>query len=411
MNKSVERDNLLSFFNSALESVQGRAAVKKYLHSNRIDSEKIALLAIGKAASSMLEGAVDILGDKIVTGLLITKDGHLGDTEKFENIEYLLASHPVPDERSLFAGNRLIEWLVALPADLPLVVLISGGTSSLVEKLPEGLGLSNIQKLNQWLLSSGMPIDQMNRIRQSISLIKGGRLAIYTAGRPVIQLLISDVPGDDPAVIGSGLFVANESRSGSYGKLPTWLVEMQTRAADSIVRSLSTEQDIKTTVIANNKIACVVVQQNAEAAGYKGCIVSTSLDGDVVSCAAKIMAYVDVADTGCYVWGGETTTQLPEHPGRGGRNQHLALLLAQKIQDKPNIYILCAGTDGTDGPTEDAGALVDSDSIRRGVQEGLEVNSALENADAGTFLAASGDLVNTGPTGTNVMDLVIVLKV
>lgn len=411
MNKSVEQDNLLFFFNSALESVQGRVAVKKYLHSNRVDSEKIALLAIGKAASSMLEGAVDILGDKIVTGLLITKDGHLSNAKNFKNIEYLLASHPVPDERSLYAGNRLVEWLVALPEDLPLVVLISGGTSSLVEKLPEGLELSDIQRLNQWLLSSGLPIDQMNHIRQSISLIKGGRLATYTADRLVIQLLISDVPGDNPAIIGSGLFVVDEKSSEPDVKLPAWLIEMQLKATNSGVTDLSVTQKLQSTIIANNKTACEDIKRNAKAAGYKSHIVSTSLKGDIATCAENIMEYMDAADIGCYIWGGETTIALPDQPGRGGRNQHLALLLAQKIQDKPNIYILCAGTDGTDGPTEDAGALVDSDSIRRGLDEGLDVNSALENADAGTFLAASGDLVNTGPTGTNVMDLVVVLKV
>ena len=410
MNKSVERKNLLSFLNSAIESVQGRISVKDYLLSISVDSDLIAVLAIGKAAFSMMEGAVDILADKIVTGLLITKDGHLGNTELSSNIECLLAAHPVPDERSLCAGDRLVEWLEALPNDLPLLVLISGGTSSLVEKLPEGLALSDIQRLNQWLLSAGLSIDAMNRIRRSISLIKGGRLAAFAGDRPVMQLLISDVPGDDPAIIGSGLFVADGSCSAAFETLPGWLVEMQTQASESVIQDTSTDQHIHTTIIASNKLACEEAKQKASAAGYMSHIVSTSIDGDVATCAEDIMVYLDAADAGCYIWGGETTVQLPEQPGRGGRNQHLALLLAEKIQNKPNFYILCAGTDGTDGPTEDAGALIDGQTIQRGKQEGIDVTSTITRADAGTFLEASGDLVNTGATGTNVMDLIIALK-
>ena len=411
MNKSVERKNLLSFLNTALESVQGRVSVSRYLMAHTVDSDSVAVLAIGKAAFSMLEGAVDILGDRIVSGLLITKDGHLGDTKKLPNIECLLSSHPVPDERSLRAGDRLVDWSTTLPVGLPLLVLISGGTSSLVEKLPKGLGLSDIQKLNQWLLSSGLPIDVMNRIRRSVSLIKGGRLRAFIGERPVTQLLVSDVPGDDPAIIGSGLLVNDDKEISTQDRLPEWLVAMQSLAQQSLSHNQQLGQNVQTTIVASNEIACEAVKQKARSCGYSSVIVNSELDGDVRTCANEIIMCLETAESGCYIWGGETTVQLPEQPGRGGRNQQLALLLALQIQDKPYLTILCVGTDGTDGPTEDAGALVDARTILRGQNEGLDANTALARADAGTFLAASGDLVNTGPTGTNVMDLVIALKV
>ena len=327
------------------------------------------------------------------------------------NIECLFAGHPVPDERSLYAGDRLIDWLNALPNGLTLLVLISGGTSALVEKLPDGLGLADIQKLNYWLLSSGLAIDAMNGIRRSISMLKGGRLLEFVGERAVKQLLISDVPDDAPANIGSGLFIRDGMQTPAPESLPPWLFAMQKKARQSINNPPQSGQVISTTIVACNRTACEVARQEAISYGYLSRIVSTALHGDVEVCAVEIIAFLDVAKKGCYIWGGETTVQLPENPGCGGRNQQLALLLAQKIQHKANIVILCVGTDGTDGASEDAGAVVDSHTIERGSHEGLDVWTMLERADAGTFLAASGDLISTGPTGTNVMDMVIALKV
>ena len=389
MNNSIERENLLSILNVALESVQGRVVVRRFLGTYSSKCESVAVLAIGKAAFSMLEGATDILQERIVTGMLITRDGHLGDANKLSNIECLFAGHPVPDERSLYAGDRLVDWLKALPNGLALLVLISGGTSALVEKLPDGLGLADIQKLNYWLLSSGLAIDAMNAIRRSISMIKGGRLLAFVGERPVKQLLISDVPDDAPAIIGSGLFIRDGMQTTAPENLPPWLLAMQKKARQSLKHSVQTGQAITTTIITSNRTACETARQEAISYGYLSQIVSTALYGDVEVCATEIMAYLDTAKKGCYIWGGETTVQLPENPGRGGRNQQLALLLAQKIQHKANITILCVGTDGTDGASEDAGAVVDSRTIERGRHEGLDVSTILERADAGTFLAAS----------------------
>ncbi len=409
MHNSIERQNLLSVLEATLKSVNGRQAVSQFVERNDVVSQDVAVLAIGKAAFSMFEGAADILANRIATGLLITRDGYLGNARKLSRTECLLAGHPVPDERSLLAGHRLIEWLTALPVGMPLVALISGGTSAMVEKLPPPLTLSDLQQLNQWLLSSGLNIEAMNHIRQSVSMLKGGRLRMYGGVRPVIQLMISDVPGDDPAIIGSGLFIEDARQTGMTVELPGWLRQIQSQARQALVTG-SCNENIQTAIVASNSIACEAARQQATTYGYQSQVVSRVLQGDVHTCADQIMVLLDRADPGCYIWGGETTIQLPEAAGRGGRNQHLALLLARKMKQTENYYILCIGTDGSDGNTEDAGALIDGGTIERGTSAGFDVDEVLRRADAGSFLDASGDLVNTGPTGTNVMDMIIALK-
>ncbi|MFO7602865.1 MAG: DUF4147 domain-containing protein [Gammaproteobacteria bacterium] len=411
MNQTLEREQLLRFYQQALDSVQGRTAVKQYLQQHPLEPEMagaLAVLAIGKAADSMFEGALDVLAPGLDRALLITRAGHLGRRHSQEQVEYVIGAHPLPDERSLHAGDRLLAWLAQLPAAMPLLVLLSGGSSALVEKLPAAVSLADLQMLNQWLLSTGLPIERMNRIRCSVSLLKGGRLLGFIGQRAVTQLLISDVPGDDPAVIGSGLCVPPQDDPPGDEALPDWLRAMQTRAA--LPAMPAQVQLPHTEIVANNQQACERIRQSAVEEGYDSHIVSTTFTGDVNNSADEIMRYLQQAGSGCYIWGGETTVQLPAHPGRGGRNQQLALLLAQRIQTYPALTLLCAGTDGSDGPTEDAGALVDAGTIWRGRYAGMDEVVALNGADAGSFLAASGDLINTGPTGTNVMDLVIALK-
>jgi hydroxypyruvate reductase len=407
---SVKRTTLLGYLATALAAVQGRNAVREYLSQHQLEGDAIAVLAIGKAAFSMMEGAIEVLDSRIATGMLITKVGHLGNAQAFANIETLFGGHPLPDERSLQAGDRLVSWLSSLPPSIPVLVLISGGTSALVEKLPADVSLADLQKLNQWLLSSGLPIDRINRIRRSVSLIKGGRLLKLLGDRSVTQLLISDVPGDVVSDIGSGLFVRPTSAESIDIKLPDWIVRMQEQAQTITAKPFEAKPNIHSEIIASNRIACAALKRAAEQSGYTATVVSTELKGDVINVSQEIGAFLKNARRGCYIWGGETTVRLPKNPGRGGRNQQLALLLAKELQLQSGLYVLCAGTDGTDGPTEDAGALVDGDTVERGYHEGFDVDKALVNADAGSFLAASGDLINTGPTGTNVMDLVIALK-
>ncbi|MFO7594459.1 MAG: glycerate-2-kinase family protein, partial [Pseudomonadota bacterium] len=197
------RRRLLSLYQTALRRVNGERAVEHYLNANPLQGEW-AVIAIGKAAPAMAMGAQRHLGGRLHSGLVITKYGHADPRLYTGNWRQLESGHPLPDENSLAAGEALLEYLAELPVDTPLLFLLSGGASALAEALPEGAGLADLKRLNDWLLASGLGIGEMNAIRKRLSRSKGGRLVRNLRGRRCLQLLISDVPGDDVATIGSG---------------------------------------------------------------------------------------------------------------------------------------------------------------------------------------------------------------
>jgi hydroxypyruvate reductase len=318
-----------------------------------------------------------------------------------------LAGHPIPDAGSLTAGRRLLAELEALPESVSLLVLLSGGTSSLLEVPVFGVGLAELQRMNGWLLASGLPIDAVNRVRKSVSLIKGGGLLTRLGRRPVRVLAISDVPGDDPAVIGSGLLVPEVGlREGLRGvDLPDWLRQW-------VDRGLAERGPLPTSGPRIEILASLATAMRAAAAtgrelGLPVHVHDPLVAGDAARVGRELARGLIEGLSGLHVWGGETTVCLPPDPGRGGRNQHLALAAAIALAGHPDALLLAVGTDGTDGPTEDAGALVDAGTLERAGDAGLDARAALDQADAGTLLAASGDLIQTGPTGTNVMDLIL----
>jgi glycerate 2-kinase len=341
------------------------------------------LAAVGKAACAMAAGAHDALGSRIEHTLIITRDA-AGCTAlaKAAAVEIHESAHPLPDERSLAAGARLLAWVEALPAAAQPLFLISGGASSLVEVLVPGVSLAQLQTLNRAGLEGGIGIEEFNQRRGRISALKGGRLAARLHGRWARALFISDVPHDDPAVIGSGL------------------MGVAAGAADNVQRS----------VIATNADAVAAVAARARALGLSAHAAARRFDDSVTRLAARCAHELSLAATQVCVWGGESTLALPPHPGRGGRNQHLALTVARLLAGHPQLLLLAAGTDGSDGVTEDAGALVDADTCARVALAELDADECLARADAARALAASGDLVHSGPTGTNVGDLIIGLK-
>lgn len=404
------RNDLLDCFQHALQAVNGRECVKAYFRQNKPLEGSFALVAIGKAALAMTDGAVDVFAGQIERGLVICKAGFMdGGCAHWPNINVIESAHPVPDERSLAAGQWLVEFISSLPDDMPVLFLISGGASALVEVLPAGMGLEELQKINTSMLASGMTIVEMNRVRKAISQIKGGRLLNYVGKRPVINLLLSDVPGDDPAVIGSGLLIKSSESQELPGNLPRALHEL-VKNSDEPRLVQPTDVNIQTRIIGSNRLAREAAANRAKQLGYPVRIHEEFLNSDVVELAENIIQQLEAGEAGIHIWGAEATVNLPDNPGRGGRNQHLALLLAERIQKSSNLQILVAATDGDDGVTEDAGAIVDGQTIRRGEQEGMNAMQCITRADAGSFLESSGDLVYTGPTGTNVMDLIIVCK-
>lgn len=394
---------LLELFQAALARVEGGAAVRSALAGNR--PERAALLAVGKAADAMARGAADMLGSGLVRGIIVTKYGH-GDPEHWRGqpVQYLESAHPLPDRNSLAAGERVVDFVQQLPAGLPLLCLISGGASALLESLWPGVDLALLQRANAWLLGSGLDIHQVNRVRLGLSRIKGGGLLRYSGERPVTGLYISDVAGDDPAVIGSGL-LGPPPAAPLPAQLPDWL-----RGALHPLQPAPPAGAVQRRVVASLDHALAAVVATGESRGCPVRRATAPLTGDAVEAARRIVAEISTGPPGLYLWGGETTVNLPAQPGRGGRNQHLALAAALELAGRDDICLLAAGTDGSDGPTEDAGALVDGGTVARGALHGFDAAECLARADAGSLLAASGDLLNTGPTGTNVTDLVIAFR-
>lgn len=407
VNSLDRRTQLLQIYQAALQAVAGDRAVAAWLQANPLEGEW-ALVAIGKAAAAMARGAHQALGNRLQRGLVITKHGHGDPRLDPAGFIQLQSAHPVPDESSLAAGEALLQFLEELPADVPLLFLVSGGASALVEVLPEGMDAGRLAELNHWLLGSGLPIERMNAIRKRLSRIKGGRLAAHLKGRRCVQLLLSDVPGDEPAVIGSGMLVPDTaSEAAAEVELPSWLDVLLQSAEPTPSADAPFFRTIETHIIAGNEQAR---RAAAARAGELGVTVHDHPDhfqGDALLLAERFSDELLGGAPGIHLWGGESSVRLPAEPGRGGRSQHLALAAARHLAGRDNVLLLAAGSDGSDGPTGDGGALVDGGTVRRGEEEGSSAAEALARCDAGSFLEASGDLIETGPTGTNVMDLVI----
>ena len=419
---------LMEGYRAALDAVGGRESVRRRLAVEKVLAPRFAF-AVGKAAAYMMAGAFDVLGERIEGALVVTRHGHAGGVlDPGWPVEVVESSHPVPDASCLAAGRALLGFIDAVPGDADVLALVSGGASALVEVLPEGFAASDLARVNEYLLAAGHPIGAMNRVRKRISRIKGGRLARYAAPRRMLNLAISDVPGDDPKVIGSGLLVAHSSEDLAVDDLglPPWLVEMGRRAPPLAGGDATTRASagcIRTEVIARPADARAAVVAACRSAGIDVVEHPSLLQGDAVETGRRIGREIAQAKPAAHVRMGETTVVLPPNPGRGGRCQSLALAAAMEIGgstgagapvagigEGAGACVLAAGTDGSDGPGEDAGALVDAGTIARGAAAGLDPERSLRAADAGTFLEASGDLVHTGPTGTNVMDLVVAMK-
>jgi len=395
-------------FAAALGSVDGRVAVRRALGA-AAPPDRVWLIAIGKAAAAMTQGALDCLGPRLLGGLVVDKAPPPASFAA-HGLAALTGGHPLPTLVSLRAGEALLAVLARTPPDATLLFLISGGASSLVEVPVVGLALAELERLNRWLLGSGLPIGPMNLVRTAVSRIKGGGLLATLPPRPLRVLAISDVPGDDPRVIGSGLLVPRPDLEAALVglALPPWLREWVDLGLAQ--RWAGSHPGPPIELVATLDTAKEAAAQAARAAGLAVRVHPRFLAGDAAGQGRELARQVREGPPGLQIWGGETTVRLPAQPGRGGRNQHLALAAAQELAGCRDCLLLAAGTDGSDGPGEDAGALVDGGTLERGARAGFDAADALARADSGRLLAATGDLIHTGPTGTNVMDLVLGLR-
>ena len=340
------------------------------------------VVALGKAAGSMTLGAANVLGDRMRSALVITKAGHVPqELAQLSRVRVVESAHPIPDSRSLTAGDVLHDHVRALPRRSQVLCLVSGGASSLVERLAPGVTLEQLQAFNDQALRSGLDIGAINASRSRLSTLKGGGLARLLAPRPTHALLVSDVPRDDPTVLGSGLLHAPGAPA------------------------------VATRVVASHRDARVAAAKCARSLGFEVREHRARFSGDVTVLARRFTrSLLRRSSRSFHVWSGESTLALPENPGRGGRNQHLALTAALELAGQRDVALLAAGTDGIDGASEDAGALVDGDTIARGLEQGLDARASLAAADSGRYLEACGALIHTGPTLTNVGDLVLACR-
>lgn len=357
-----------------MAAVSGYEAVANALSADN-DFNPDLVLAVGKAAVGMCQGALDNLPS--CEALIVTKYDHADEVIRARaGVKVVEAGHPIPDKKSLEAGQMLLDRMRAMPSDSCVLLLVSGGASALAEALPEGMSLADLQSITDEMIAGGNTIGQINARRKETSLIKDGKLVEAFKGAEVRVYAISDVEGDSIATIGSGLGDCHR--------------------ADAAANS---------TIIASNRIAREYAAQQACDLGLNVRLNQESLYGDVFELTPVIADRLGRADPGVYIWGGEPTIVLPECPGRGGRNQSLALALAESIAGLDNISLLVAGTDGTDGPTAAAGGLVDGNTW----SDPEAARLALRNADAGSYLEQHQSLFVTGPTNTNVMDLAIAI--
>jgi glycerate 2-kinase len=380
LNRSLadpRRGLLLDLFRAGLDAVDGRRRVRAALAGGQ-GTAPVSVFAAGKAAAAMTLGAVDALGAQRVRGLVVAPDGAIpAELRDMTDIACLEAGHPRPDSRSLAAGEALLAFAAATTADSRVLLLVSGGASALLEVPAPGVGLAELAALYERSLAERLDIESMNRERIALSRIKGGRLADLFPQARIEALLLSDVPRDDPAVLASG--IADGIR------ISRRLVGSLDDALEAIVRA-------------------------AAARGLTAERGPGRLEGDAEAAARRICHELAIGGADLAVFGGETTVALPARPGRGGRCQHLAVTAARAIAGHPDYLVLAAGTDGRDGASEDAGAIVDGESIERASDAGLDPAAMLAAADSGALLEATGDLLHTGPTGTNVGDVVLALR-
>lgn len=371
------RSLLLDLFRAALAAVDGRRRVRAAL-APAADAAPVTALAVGKAAAAMMQGALDALGDGITRALVVAPDdGSAQPLAGHPAVRCLAGSHPLPDERSLLAGEAMLEFAAATPPGSRVLLLVSGGASALAEAPAAGVTLEVLRGLTASALAAGTDIEALNARRRQLSRIKGGRLVERFRGCEVRGLLLSDVPRDDPAVAASGLLDSPACRVTFVGRLAD--------ALEAAVRA-------------------------ARARGLEAALAPQRLAGEAGEAARRICHELATIPQPLLVAGGETVVRLPARPGRGGRCQHLALAAARLIAGHPEFLLLAAGTDGRDGASDDAGALVDGGTEARIAEAGLDAAAGLAAADAGTLLEAAGDLIYTGATGTNVGDIVLALR-
>lgn len=403
------KKDALDIISCAIRAADPYDSTKKILNElKKKVCGKLTVFSIGKAAVPMAAAAQDVFGDEIKTGLLITKYGHCGNfrSDFFEMIE---SAHPVSDENSVLAAEKALDIAESLKENDVLIVLLSGGGSALMEK--SVLPSETQREITRKLLARGAEIDEINAIRRRISLVKGGRLAAAAYPAKVITVALSDVLNNDKSVIASGITVREPLTKSDFEKIANkYLPEY----ADKFSGILS--DDVRPKIndggfffAGDINSLCSAAEKRAQELGYNIADSSRRLTGEASDTAASLIAdSLKHSGKNAFVYGGETTVTL-KGSGLGGRNQEMALRAAIELRGKENIVFASVGSDGTDGPTDAAGGIVDGNTYGEMENAGIAPEAELENNNSYYALKAVDALVVTGPTGTNVNDLTLIL--
>jgi glycerate 2-kinase len=388
----------------------------------------IFITGCGKAAARMALAIEDLLGDRVAGGVVVVKYGYDLPLQRIKVVE---AGHPIPDEAGVDGARQIVELAQAADENDLVLFLISGGGSALFPGPADGLALADKQWTTQMLLQSGATIQEINAVRKHISKLKGGRFAKLVAPAQLVSLILSDVVGDSLEAIASGPTVGDATtyadcleiiqRYELREKVPHSVVDLLERGARGAVDETPKPSDavfqkVQNVIIGSNQTALKAAKLQAEILGYHTQILSSSIEGESRTVARSHTALVkEIALTdkpvrrpACVISGGETTV-IVRGDGLGGRNQEFALAAAVQIDGLDGAVVLSAGTDGTDGVTDAAGGIVDGSTIQRGRAKGLDATAFLTRNDSYHFLKATDDLLITGPTFTNVMDLQVML--
>jgi glycerate 2-kinase len=425
MTSKLLRRHALSIFRASLDAADPAAAVERRLREKNYSKfRNIFVIGAGKAGASMAQATERVLGRRITAGLINVKDGHLA---KLRRIELNECGHPLPDERGA-AGARGIAQIAAAagPGDLVLC-LVSGGASALLPLPAEGITLEEKQSVTRLLLASGANIHEINAVRKHLSLIKGGQLARLAAPAAVEALLLSDVIGDDLDVIGSGPAAPDAStfagavailqKFNLMDRLPASVKSRLEQGVRGEIEETPKPGDplfarVRNVVVGSNRLALTAAARKARELGYRTLVLASGVQGETRDIAGMHAAIAhEIVDSSepvrppaCIITGGETTVTL-KGEGLGGRNQEFVLAAALGIAGLDNVVVFSAGTDGSDGPTDAAGAVADGNTLARN----SEAQRFLDRNDSYHYFEPLGDLIKTGPTNTNVMDVRIVL--
>ena len=421
---------LKAIFNQALTVVDPYRLLTEHAEQIRTayregGYKRLIISGFGKASSLMAIALEKSLGDMIEAGVVITKYGHAATRPA--KIEIFESGHPIPDENGWLATTKIIAQLEGADEQTLAACLISGGGSALLVSPCNGISLNDKQRVTDYLLKAGADINELNAVRKHLSKVKGGRLAGIAWPAGVLSLIVSDVIGDrldviasgttapDPTTFADGLSVFDKYRLKK--EVPGAVLKMFEQGAKGEIPETPKAGDkifdkVANIVIGNSSKALQAAKNKAETLGLTSMIIANDITGEAgvagrwLAERARTIQASHPTGPVCLISGGETTVTVSGQ-GKGGRNMELALAFALEIEGQNGITLLSAGTDGTDGPTEAAGAIVDGQTIKSARKKGLHPEKFLRDNDSYTFFEQSGDLLITGPTGTNVMDIQI----